>query len=1053
MTKRLYLLSVLIIAVLATRGQIEITGRVTHSESGESLAGVNISVKNSLSGTSSDSEGRFILMLSEAGHILIFSHIGMITKEIPVTGDTLLNVQLQPDLLMMEGIVVTAIGIKQKQKALGYSIQELQGAELRQVHNDNFLNSVTGKIAGVMVNSSSGSAGASSFITIRGPSSIDGNNQPLFILDGIPISNRTAYNVGGGVDMSNRAMDINADDIESVTVLKGGAASALYGIRAANGAIVITTRKRDKTQDGRLTTVFRTALTFDKVSRLPRLQNSYGQGMYGTWMSGAPTSWGPRLDTCSYSLQPEDWQYPEFDADGAVVSKNDPSGTGETVKTYDQHDFFQTAISQQYALELSGGNEQASFLTSASCNNSQGVVPGNTWKRFTLRLNGDADLSEHFKLFAGAAYIHSGGDRIQKGDNTSSVMLGLLRTPPTFDNAAGYELEDGSQRTYRHGTGYDNPFWTIDKNKFFDEVDRIIGHAGFNWMFTDWLTLNYQLGIDYYRWDWKNYFAKGSADHPEGYVWLNNYNERNLNSDLMLKADHRFGKNWLAGITIGHNMFETYSTELSSTGSGLVLPDFYDLRNAVDVNSTEYAMQVRRAAFFGILEVSFRDMIFLSVTGRNEWSTTLPPPDNSFFYPSVSLSWVFTELPFFRESQVLPFGKLRVSFAQVANDAEPYRTTTGYTTYTLNSIFSGTGLTFPLLGKPGFTVDNTIGNDDLKPERTTTWEIGTDLSWLNNRISLDFTYFSRYHEDLLLNVPLSGTTGYYYSYMNAGEMESSGIELVLGLAPVRNSTWIWNSNVNFTRIRNEVKKLAPGVDAVVLAAGPAYLAAYEGYPYQSYFAYDWLRDENGKLIINDNPQSSAYGFPMGNYDTVIYMGNYLPDWTLGWINTIQWKKLTFSFLIDVKKGGNLLNGTRGSLYYFGNHADQESREPDDLYIFNGVKLSDGSPNDIPVVKDANWYFTGEGSTFTGPGGDYIDRAGWVRLREISVSYEFGPFNLGNSGISSCILYVSGRNLWLSTRYDGIDPETSLFGSTNAQGTDYYNMPGTKGITAGLRISF
>jgi hypothetical protein len=389
----------------------------------------------------------------------------------------------------------------------------------------------------------------------------------------------------------------------------------------------------------------------------------------------------------------------------------------------------------------------------------------------------------------------------------------------------------------------------------------------------------------------------------------------------------------------------------------------------------------------------------------------------------------------------------------VANDAAPYKTFTTYTSYPITTAFTWTGLSFPLLGKPGFTVSNTIGNENLKPEKMISWEIGTDLRWLDNRIAIDFTYFNQKNKDLLLNVPLSGTTGYNYSYMNAGEMKTYGFEVVVGLQPVRSSNWQWDAVFNFTLIRNEVTKLAPGLNGLPLGAGTAYVAAYAGYAYQSFFAYDWQRDEDGNVIINDDPESANYGFPMGNYDTLVYLGHYHPDWTLGWNNTLTWKNLSFSFLLEFKKGGKMSNGTRGALYFFGNHGDQESREPDDLYVFDGVKQSDGSPNDIQVVKGDNWYFMGEGSAFTGPSSPYVEDAGWIRLREIALSYEFKDLHLGKEVIRSLSIYFSGRNLWLSTKYAGIDPETSMFGSSNVQGLDYFNMPGTKGVTVGLRLAF
>jgi hypothetical protein len=501
-------------------------------------------------------------------------------------------------------------------------------------------------------------------------------------------------------------------------------------------------------------------------------------------------------------------------------------------------------------------------------------------------------------------------------------------------------------------------------------------------------------------------------------------------------------------------MFENRNTQLHSEGIGLEIPGFYNLMNATSINSMEIKRQVRRAAFYGVLDASFRNMLFLSLTGRNEWSTTLPEDENSFFYPSVSLSWIFTELKPLNGISWLPFGKLRFSCAQIANDAKLYKTSTTFTSYPIYNDYSQIGLSFPLLGKPGFTLSNNLGNNNLKPERTTTWEVGTDLRWLENRIALDFTYFSQVNKDLLLNVPVSGTTGYLSRYMNAGEMTSKGIEMVLAFQPVRTSGWLWDAVFNFTRIRNEVTQLAPDVDIVVLAGiAGAVVAACKGYPYQSIFTYDWLRDENGNLVIDDDPASNSYGFPVGNYDTIACAGSVQPDWILGWNNSLRWKNLTFSFLFDFKNGGKMYNGTLGSLYYFGSHSDTESREPDDLYVFEGVKKSDGSVNDIRVVKNADWYFLGEGNSFSGPAYQFVEDAGWIRLREITLNYELEGKNLGIGAIKSLSIYVSGRNLWLLTPYKGIDPETSLYGSSNGQGLDYYNNPGSKGLTAGIILAF
>jgi hypothetical protein len=346
-----------------------------------------------------------------------------------------------------------------------------------------------------------------------------------------------------------------------------------------------------------------------------------------------------------------------------------------------------------------------------------------------------------------------------------------------------------------------------------------------------------------------------------------------------------------------------------------------------------------------------------------------------------------------------------------------------------------------------------MGNEQIKPEQTSTWEIGTDLRFIDNRISLDFTWFRSYSKDLLISVPISPSTGFRSMYTNAGEMSSTGYEVVLGVQPVKTKNWAWDILVNFTRIKNVVEKLAPDVDIVVLGGLEPVIGVMEGFDYQSFFGYDWLRDEEGNLVINDNFESPGYGFPMGNYDTVVCMGNYNPDWTLGWTNALKWKDLTLTFLLEFRVGGMMHNGTRGALYYFGMHADQANREPDDLYIWPGVKESDGSPNDIEVVKDINWHNKGEGSSFTGPSGVYVENTDWIRLREIALSYQFNRKTLGDGFVKQLELYISGKNLWLSTEYSGIDPETSLYGSFNAQGFDYFNNPGTRQVTFGLRAGF
>jgi len=1045
----------LIIAIFLSfciSAQHVISGLVIESENNQPISGVAISVKNSNLGTATDLSGRFELSIPDDATFLVFSCLGMLTKEVEIGGQKELTVVLEKDVFSLDGVVVTAIGITREKKALGYSVQELSPEEINVTKTDNLVNVLNGKVAGVQVTSSAGSPGASSYITIRGATSFYGDNQPLFVLDGVPISNESAYLSYGGVTVSNRVIDLNPDDIESVAVLKGGAATALYGMKAANGAIVIESKKGMPTPGNKVNVTFHTSVSISRVSQLPELQSRYGQGYDGSWISGSSTSWGPRLDTCSYSKDPTLWTHPGFDVDGAIVSKNEASATGEAVRSYDQYEYFQTAVSTLNTINISGGNEKSTFATAVSYTNTEGTIPGDKFTRFTAKIAGDTHISEQFSVFGSANYIRSVGYFNQKGSNASGVMVGLLRTPTSFNNAAGYEFPDGTQRNYRHGSGYDNPYWTVNKNIFYDEVDRLIGRLGFKWNITSWMDLNYTLGLDFYSWDWKNHFAIGSAEYPDGRVYVDFYSRRNVNSDLLLNIHHQFNKNWKFNLTLGNNLFEGWAEGLNSTGNGLELPGFYHLSNAVDINTNSNTLKLRRAAFFGSMEVDYRDMVYLTLTGRNEWATTLPAEDNSFFYPSASISWIFTELDALKSSKALPFGKLRFSYAMVASDPLVYQTSIYYSQAEVSGTWTY-GLRFPLLGYTGFKTSTYMGNDQLRPEQTSTWEIGTDLRFIDNRISLDFTWYYSYSNDLLLWVPVAPSTGFRTMYTNAGEMSSQGFEVVLGAQAIKSKNWSWDILLNFTRIRNVVEKLVPDVEYVNLGGFEPIIGAKVGYDYQSFWGWDWLRDESGNLIINDDPENPAYGFPMGNYDTVINFGKFNPDWTLGWTNSIRWKDLTFSFLIDLRIGGMMWNGTKATLYYFGSHADQVTREPDDIYIFPGVKQSDGSPNDIEVVKDINWYNKGEGSSFTGPGGPYVENTDWIRLREIALSYRFNRKILGDGFVKQLELYISGKNLWLSTEYTGIDPETSLVGAFNAQGADFYNNPGVRQLTFGLRAGF
>jgi outer membrane receptor protein involved in Fe transport len=707
---------------------------------------------------------------------------------------------------------------------------------------------------------------------------------------------------------------------------------------------------------------------------------------------------------------------------------------------------------------------------SASNEKTKGIVPNNEFSKSTFKLNASRYLAKTLKVSGSVNYMNTQGDRIQQGSNVSGVMLGLLRTPPTFDNSYGWKMPDGTQRTYRNGSGYDNPYWISNEILYHDNVNRIIGMMEADWNITDYLKLTYRAGIDWYSRYASNDFAIYSNDRRDGYSSSYNGFSRDFNQDIFLNLNKDLGEKFNLNVTLGNNLFGKYSQSSSAEANGLIIPDFYNVANTADNKGYESTYEYRTYALFADVGVSFANQLFLNATGRYEKSTTLPDGNNGFFYPSVSLGWIFTELGPLKDNSFLTFGKLRASYAITANIPGAYRTNTYFYQSGAGDGWTA-GVSFPFKGTNGYTLGGTMGNPDLTPETTTDFEVGLNLNFFMNRVAVDVAYFNRKTEDILLYVPVAPSSGYGTKYMNAATMSTDGFEILVNVTPIKTRTFKWDITLNWSNPNSVVDELAPGVDNVFLGGfTEPQVRAVAGQTYRSIYGTDWLRDEQGQLIIEDDPNSVLYGHPMPDPETKL-LGSVQPDWTMGLTNTFRFAGFTLTALLDIKHGGQMWNGTKGALYFFGAHKDTENRE-DDYTWPNGVMGHtdangdiyhyDGNGNEIPgpgdvntaVVKlDESWrWWDGYGSGFTGPSSPYIEDAGWVRLRELTFSYNFMKI-LHASWIQNLELYFTGRNLWLSTDYTGIDPETSLLGSSNAQGFDYFNMPGTKSYIFGLKIGF
>ena len=1051
-------------------------GPVKEDLTGDPLPGVTVFEKGSSNGTITDAEGRYELKVKNGQAILVFRYVGFSTTEQAGGGD----VSLKEDVLMMDEVVVTALGIKSDKKALGYSVQRVGGDALTSSGESNMVNGLNAKVAGVQVISSSGSPGAASFIRIRGSSSLTGNNQPLIVVDGVPIDN--SQNRGGnpddgdnslleGVAQSNRGADINPNDIAEMTVLKGPAAAALYGIQAANGAILITTKKGSTTGKKGVAVSYNTSMAWDQVNRLPKMQDQWSQGRFGLYRapeSGQSRSWGAMIDTLSWDNNSPDPTNPyQFDNHGAIVPSSDPSAR-QAVTPYDNaKSFFQTGLTTDNSLALSGGNADLSYRFSVGNTHTKGVVPLSDWGRTTAKFAGEAKLSNRLKTAASVGYTNSGGSRVQQGSNTSGLMLGLLRTPITFDNSNGatdpkdqaaYLLADGTQRSYRGGGGYDNPYWTINQNPAKDQVNRIYGFTSVTYDITKWLSAFGRVGTDAYSDNRQQALAQGSATAPAGRLYLEKHNYRHLSSDLWVTAQHQFSEKLQGSLLLGANAFSKHYDKLYTQGDGFAVPGFNHISNMQSTLSRNYSENKKTAATFIEAKMSYDDWVFLDITARKEWSSTLGKGNNSFFYPSANLGIVWTDLVGLKDNKILPYGKVRLSYASVGGDALPYSLGKYYQQSTIGDGWTN-GVTFPMLGTAGFTTSDELGSPNLKPYRNNTIEIGTDMRFLKNRIGFDFTYYRSKSVDQISSVPVASASGYTNLILNAGEVSNTGIELTLNAAPIKSKNFHWDIQVNFTRNKNIVISLPPGIESLFLGGfeGTS-IRNVAGQPYGQIYGGTFIHDANGNLVIQDDPNQGGYGYPIEGKEEVI--GNPQPKFLCGFQNTLSWKGLSLNILWDFRYGGQIWNGTQGALAFFGKSSITDQRDDPD-HVFTGVGghldadgnlVSTGATNDIKAPLNQKW-FEGNGGGFGNVAEHFVQDASWARLREVTLNYTIPTKVFEKTPIGGVNVGLSGRNLFLYTPYQGVDPETNLMGSVNAQGLDYFNMPNTRSFSARVGITF
>ncbi|MEP7141391.1 MAG: SusC/RagA family TonB-linked outer membrane protein [Ferruginibacter sp.] len=1011
----------------------QITGTVIDTK-GQPVPLATITQKSTNNAVTAKDDGSFAITVNGKNPKLVISSVNFKSQAVTVTNETVYHITLQEGGDLSE-VVVTALGIRREKKALGYSSQEVKGDALVASKQSNIVNALQGKVAGVQINSGGGAPGQGSRIIIRGVKSLSGdrNNQPLFIIDGILIDNstNTVDDAGAIRGLSNRAADINPDDIENVSVLRGGAATALYGQAGSNGVILITTKSA---KAGKMEASFTSTYGIDEVNKFPEVQTKYSQGFGGVYDAASFwPSWGPTVE---------------------AAKAIDPTHPAELYNQYEQG--YQHGNQVRNSLSLSGGTENALLNSSFSYFKQNGAIPFSDYKNISAKVGGQFKLGNMLKIRPSAYFINSGGLRV----NADRYNESLTYWSPRW-NVKDYIKPDGTMITYLAGNN--NPIFGTHSNQYKDNVNRLIGDISVTFSPFSFLDIDYKLGMDYYA-DFRRHAAPGplglvgEIDHEDNELgFVNEYriSNRVLNSILLATFKKDWTDKFTTTLRAGTESRDIKYSRLLSSGSELDVPDLLSLNNAKVRTSDQYESLYRIVSAYGDLTLGYNNYLFLDITGRNEWTSTLKAPNNSFFYPSVSLSYVVSDM-LKKMPAWLNYFKLRASLAAVGKDTDPYQTGVYYSPSVITST-----------SQIGWTRSDAKGIETLKPERTKTLEIGTELRFLNNRLGLDFSWYQLNSRDQILPVAVSPTSGFTSFIINAGEIENKGVELSLTGNPVRTNNFRWDVSLNFSANKNRVLSLNQGLQEIVIGSQFGYAGSTVSLKYvpgyavgniygTSYKRYYGSKTDDGVTVDNSLPLLiGAKGFPSQD-GTQRLLGNTQPKWIGGITNTFSYKNFSLSFLWDTQQGQDKYNQLGNFMAAFGIARYTEDRN--DTRVFDGV-LADGTQN-----KKAVWLGQGVGpdgvdygsagyyrAVYRGISTNFVEDASWVRLRNLSLSYNL-PLKKGI--IRNAAVTLTGNNLILITNYTGYDPELSSTSSgSNVDGFAGFTYPAVRSFLLSVNLNF
>lgn len=1049
------------IAVAQTK---KASGTITAEEDGLPVVGASVLVKGTEKGTITDFDGKFKLTnLPNDATTLVISYIGMVTQEVELKEN--LTIVLKSDAKQLDEIVVTAMGISKEKKALSYAVQDIKAEKLTQAASSNLTSALQGKLAGVDITPSSGMPGASSNMVIRGARSFTGDNSPLYVIDGMPIAstsdlNTDVMNNGSvvGSDYANRAVDLDPNDIESINILKGQAASALYGMRASNGVVVITTKSGKNAEKGKPQVSFNTNLSFDKVSTLPDLQTEYAQGNKGVFDPYSGFSWGPVL-----SELPNDPTYGgnvsnAYTADGLhkgqyYVPQRAAAGLDPwaTPRAYNNaKDFYNTGVTWNNSVNVAQAFDKGNYSFSLGNSKQNGIVPSTGMDRYNVKLTGEANLSKNFTTGFSGNFIAS---KITKqGTGNDGVTATVYTAPISYDMAgipAHVQGEPHTQNTFRE-SWIDNAYWACDNNEFIERSQRFFGNAYLKYT-TDFgtdnrhkLDIKYQLGDDAYTTNYSDTYGYGTTSYYNGFSRQYSFTVNEMNSLLTFTYNWRINDELAFDALLGNELVNKQINENKTEGYAFNFPGWNHMNNASSYLPEYKYRRKRTIGNFGSLSLAWKSMLYLNVTGRNDIVSSMPRNNRSFFYPSVSLGWIFTELEPLK-NDVLTYGKLRASYAEVGM-AGDYLPSYYYTPSYGGGFFQGNPITYPMNGVMSYNPYYVVYDPNLKPQNTKSYEIGADLTFWDGLVTINYTYARQNVKDQIFEVPLSGSTGAQSMMMNGGKIHTDSHELTLGISPVNQKNFKLDFAFNFSKLNNYVDELAPGVESIMLGGFVTpQVRAGIGDKFPVIYGISYLRNEEGKIIVDKN------GMPQAGAPDVI--GHVSPDFRLGFNTNIELYKFRLSAVFDWKQGGQMYHGTAGELNYYGVSQLSADYRKKDFIVQNAVKEvgtdSNGNPvyapNDIVISKeDAEKYF----SVCRTIDESYIYDNSFLKLREISLAYPV--YKAKNLSVD---VNVFARNIILWSELKGFDPEATQGNNNMAGAFERFSLPGTSSYGFGLNLKF